>query len=75
MKTIKNIDSKKLLHNRMLKLVDDLMYNITCTHLDMGGNHKYSLRHGAHPIISEIKNITGHLMEIENNEKDKVYNG
>lgn len=33
------------------------MYNITTTHLDMGGKHKYSLRHGAFPVISEIKNV------------------
>ena len=55
------MDSPKLSYEHVLKLIDDLMYNITCTHLDMGGKHKYSLRHGAFPIISEIKNVTGHL--------------
>jgi hypothetical protein len=51
------MDSQKLSYEHVLKLIDGLMYNITTTHLDMGGEHKYSLRHGAFPIISEIKCI------------------
>lgn len=51
------MDSPKLSYEHVLKLIDGLMYNITTTHLDMGGKHKYSLRHGGFPIISEMKNV------------------
>lgn len=37
------------------ELLEELMFHITCVHLDMGGKHKYSLTIKAHDIISEIK--------------------
>jgi len=36
-------------------LVKELMLNVMCVHLDMGGKHRYSLTHKAHEIIKEIK--------------------
>lgn len=49
------MDSPKLSYEHVLKLIDGLMYNITCTHLDMGGKNKYSLRHSGFPFVNELK--------------------
>lgn len=37
------------------ELLEELMLHVTCVHLDMGGNHKYSLTMKAHKVIQEIK--------------------
>ena len=36
-------------------LLEKLMMTIVCTHLDMGGNDKYTPTHKSLPIIKEIK--------------------
>ena len=41
--------------NEALKLLHEINLHITTVHLDMGGNHKYSLTDKAHPVISKIK--------------------
>ena len=38
-----------------LQLLHELNLHITTVHLDMGGNHRYSLTAKAHPVISRIK--------------------
>ena len=35
--------------------LEKLLYHISTTHLDMGGNHRYRLNPKAWPLISEIK--------------------
>lgn len=40
---------------KALELLKKLDYHIDTTHLDMGGKHKYSLRHSGFAIVSEIK--------------------
>lgn len=37
------------------ELLEELMFNITCEHIDMSGNHKYYLTLKSHAIIREIK--------------------
>lgn len=41
--------------NEVLELLHELNLHITTAHLDMGGNHRYSLNAKAHPVISKIK--------------------
>lgn len=40
--------------NQSLEYLNKLMYHIT-SHLDMSGNHRYTLRASAWPVITEIK--------------------
>ena len=35
--------------------LEKLLYHITTTHLDMGGNHRFRLNPKAWPLISKIK--------------------
>ena len=37
------------------KYLRELMYFISTTHLDIGGQHRYTLRPSAMPLITEIK--------------------
>jgi hypothetical protein len=37
------------------ELLEELLLNITCYHIDMSGKHEYHLCLGAHEIIQEIK--------------------
>ena len=41
--------------NQAEKYLNELMYHISTSHLDMGGNHRYVLRASSYPLISEIK--------------------
>jgi len=49
------MDSPKLSYEHVLKLIDGLMVDVSCTHLDMGGKHKYHLPHKTFPLVSELK--------------------
>jgi len=41
--------------NKPKELLIKLMNTIHCTHLDMGGNDRYTLTHKSLPVIKEIK--------------------
>jgi hypothetical protein len=45
------------------ELLSELNFHITTTHLDMGGHNLYTLRRGAHPIITKIKMYLSELKE------------
>ena len=41
--------------NQAEKYLNDLMYHISTTHLDMGNKHRYTLRASGFRLVSEIK--------------------
>ncbi len=52
---------------KALKLLIKLQETIKTAHLDMGGNHRYSLTVYSHPVICEIK---AYLYELEEEGKN-----
>lgn len=51
--------------------IDLLDHDIRTVHLDMGGNHKYSIGHKGHAMITEAKGI---LYKMREGEFDELNN-
>lgn len=60
---------QKYTYKKLIELMNNLMYRIHTVHLDMGGNHKYSLNHKAFPIVTELKEFMTHDIECERCKK------
>lgn len=57
------------LKEKILNKTKELMYTISTIHLDMGGNHRYSLSHKSHRLITELNILLYELYQEEQEEE------